>query len=167
MLNCCDSSCICIFLAVTSSHTPRLKTEGVLPSNEHMLLAAKSNDNWKTQQHTREFLKTHPEDKCWYVFCILFVQSHHIRHVCRDAFHAGWLESHQPFGRSWSGTNGHEGVRLIRLVYCTVMISCYRATLSCGPRPNTVLWNMCYLVLRAPFSRKQPEALITTVAHLI
>lgn len=48
----------------------------------------------------------------------------HIQYVCLDALYAGRWESHRPFGRSRSGTNGLRGVGLIRLVYCAVMIAC-------------------------------------------
>lgn len=51
------------------------------------------------------------------------VQMRHIQYVCLDASYAGRWDSHQPFGGSWSGTNGLRGVGLIRLVYSAVMIA--------------------------------------------
>lgn len=78
-------------------------------------------------------------------------------YLCRFAFDAGRWESHWPFGGSWSGSNWLEGVRLIRLVYSAVRISCqsYHSALGshldvnclyrCGYRPIKVPWNICCL----------------------
>lgn len=88
--------------------------------NIHCLLRSKSNAK---SEHWRIF-KTQPEDISSQNSLSLFVHICQVQCVCSNAFNAGWGESRWPFDGSSIGTNGLQGVRLIRLLYCAVMIAC-------------------------------------------
>lgn len=88
--------------------------------NVHCLLHSKSNAK---SEHWMIF-KTHPEEISSQNSLALFVHICQVQCVCSDAFNAGWGESRWPFDGSSIGTNGLQGVRLIRLLYCAVMIAC-------------------------------------------
>lgn len=92
------------------------------------------------------------------------VQMRHIQYVCLDASYAGRWDPHQPFGGSWSGTNGLRGVGLIRLVYSAVMIAGQGCTaqgfhlarsVRCNFRPIKVFWNICCFTPLTLRSRKE------------